>query len=178
MRRLVFNRWIKRLLVELADTSSFNLRKFAAAAQKDIPRIAEPLLLYAYDTQITEKLLDLIWDKELLASYKTALQALGKKNLSEIALGSHYVPGLSREYIKILNSYRVAYQRPETVRESKKMRWERSRTLQLEKGVSAAEIYHALKLNPGNTNAYLKHGSLDKVSLETATAIMKFLYAY
>ncbi len=176
MRRPTFSRWAKRLILELADTNSFSLRKLAASAQKENPRLAEPLLLYAYDINSTEKLLSLIWDEELRATYTRVLQALGKKNLTDIALEKLTIDGLPREYVKILNSYRVAYQKPETLCESKKMRWERSRALQLEKGISAAEIYHALGLNPGNVNAYLKHGALDKVSLDNATSIMKFLY--
>jgi hypothetical protein len=178
MRRPTFAGWIRRLILNLAHTDSFNLRKFAASAQKDTPRLVEPLLLYAYDSCRTERLLDYIWNEEIQTSYEIALRALDGKDLTTRALFERDTNGLPYEYEKHLNSFRIAYHKLNTINASKKMRWERSRTLQREKGISAAEIYRALKLNPGNVNAYLKHGSLDKVSLENATRIMNYLYEH
>ncbi|MDR1184432.1 MAG: hypothetical protein LBK67_06505 [Coriobacteriales bacterium] len=176
MRRPRFDRWARRLILELAKTESFNLRRLAASAQKDNPRLVEPLFLFAYDTDNTDRLFELLWKDEVRASYETALEALAGRSLTDIALHGCAAEELPREYCKILNSFRAAYYRPETIYESKRLRWERSRRLQLEKGVRASEVYHALGLNPGNVNAYLKHGELDKVSLENATNIMKYLY--
>ena len=178
MRRPVFERWIRRELLSLANTDSFSLRKLAASAQNDNPRLAEPLLLYAYATNQIKRLLELIYKEEVLTSYKEILALLKEKNLKVLALDKRSSEKLPKEYRKFMTSYRSAYQKPESNNKSKQLRWERSRLLQLEKGVNTAEIYHALALNAGNVNAYLKHGALDKLSLENATAVMKYLYSY
>jgi hypothetical protein len=178
MRRPTFGRWIRRLILDLANTDSFNIRKLTAAAQKDKPRLTAPLFFYAYDHGTIDKLLELIWKDDLRRTYKEVLTLLHGAELTTIALKKRDAANLPAEYLKILNSYRAAYNKNETTKASKKMRWEKSHALQLEKGVNTAEIYHALGLNAGNVNDYLKHGSLDKVSLENATSIMKFLYEY
>jgi len=176
VRRPNFERWLRRQILGLADTDSFNLRKLAALAQKEKPRLAEPLLLYAYTTGKTERLLSFVWNDELYRSYLTALEAIENTDLAGVALSGRKVGSLSREYSKFLDSYRAAYNKPESNNESKRLRWERSRALQLEKGVNTSEIYQALALNAGNVNAYMKHGALEKVSLKNATDIMKYLY--
>ncbi|MDR2714586.1 MAG: hypothetical protein LBB42_03545 [Coriobacteriales bacterium] len=178
MRRPVFARWIRRELLSLANTETFSLRKLAAAAQNDNPRLAEPLLLYAHATNKTKRLLEFIYKKEIFSSYETVLALVKERNLETLALDKHSADKLPKEYRKFLTSYRAAYQKPENNNKSKQLRWERSKALQLEKGVSTAEVYNALALNAGNVNAYLKHGALDKLSLENATAVMKYLYSY
>ena len=114
---------------------------------------------------------------ELFCFYEK-LEGFREIDLEEAALSGQYDDSLPREYGKFLTSYRVSYNRPETVKDSKCMRWERSCALQLEKGVTTADIYRALGLNAGNVNAYLKHGDTDKVSLQNAADIMNYLYQY
>ena len=178
MRRPVFSRWIKRQVLEIAGADSFNLRKLTAAAQKKTPRLIEPLFLYAFAAGHIDRLLALVYQDDVHENYERVLAILEGVDLEEAALSNRDIAGLPREYGKFLSSYRAAYNHIETTNDSKRMRWKRSRTLQLEKGVSAADIYHALGLNPGNINAYLKHGDIDKVSLQKATDIMNFLYQY
>ena len=47
--------------------------------------------------------------------------------------------------------------------------------LQAKSGLSNYRIYTDLKLNPGNLNAWLKHGNCDKVSLETARQTLRYM---
>jgi hypothetical protein len=176
MRRPVFKRWIKRQVQEIAGTETLNLRKLASAAQKDKPRLIEPLLLYAVAAGYVDRLISLIYQEEIQKSYEAVLLHLEGIDLENAALSGQLDNILPREHAKFLISYRAAYNRPETARDSKRMRWERSRILQLEKGISTAEIYRTLGFNAGNVNAYLKHGDIDKVSLQIATDIMNYLY--
>ena len=178
MRRPVFSRWIKKQVLEIADTESINLRKLAAAAQKEKPRLVEPLLLYAVAVGHVDRLIGFIYRDNVRESYEKVLAVISGIDLEEAARSGQSDDSLPREYGKFLASYRASYKWPETVKDSKRMRWERSRALQLEKGVSAAEIYRALGLNAGNVNAYLKHGDTDKISLQHATDIMDYLYEY
>ena len=50
--------------------------------------------------------------------------------------------------------------------------------LQKEKGVSTYRLYTDLSLNPGNLNAFLKHGDCSKVSLSTARRAVQHLQDY
>lgn len=178
MRRPTFSRWISKEIRHLSGNDSLNLRKLASRAQSSSPRMIEPLLLYAIETKKTQALLDLVWREDIRVSYENVLAALRDyESIQSMALSEEDFAFLPREYGKFLSSYRAAYRKPETDAESKRLRWERSRDIQLKKGISNAEIYKALGLNPGNVNAYMKHGALDKVSLQNSTDIMKYLYS-
>ena len=147
-------------------------------AQGSTPRLIEPLFLYVFEAGKIEALLAFVWREDVRASYEHMLEMLEScDSLQAVALADDSSIPLPREYSKHLTSFRAAYNKPETDAESKRMRWERSRDLQLKKGISNAEIYKALGLNPGNVNAYMKHGALDKVSLQNSTDIMKYLYS-
>lgn len=179
MRRPTFKRWIAKEIQYLSGVDSLDLVRLASLAQGTCPRIIEPLLLYAMESSKEQRLLGLIWRSDIKASYKSSLVALEEcGSLQALALGDRYPRGLPREYTKYFSSYRAAYYKPETDAASKRMRWKQSRELQLKKGVHTSEIYTELKLNPGNVNAYMKHGAVEKVSLQHATEIMRFLFAY
>ena len=47
--------------------------------------------------------------------------------------------------------------------------------LQEKYGVTNYRIYTDLRLNPGNLNAWLKHGDSDKVSLDTARKTLRYV---
>ena len=53
----------------------------------------------------------------------------------------------------------------------------RSKILRLQKAkqITNYRIYTDLKLNPGNTNAWLKHGSHEKISLNNARSILRYM---
>lgn len=169
------NRWLKRELIALSGEPKFSLRRYAALAQNDNPRLAAPLFLYCRETDSIETLYGFMYDSNLLEQYRVIEQILKEINLTEAALTENIPDALPREYAKHLASFAAAYRAPETEAESKKLRWERSRALQLEKGIPTAWIYNKLGLNPGNVNAYMKHGDTSKVSLDAATSIMKYL---
>ena len=50
--------------------------------------------------------------------------------------------------------------------------------LQEKKGVTTYRIYTDLELNPGNLNAWLKHGDGAKVSLETARITLRYMESH
>lgn len=123
--------------------------------------------------------MELVWREDVRAAYRDVLNQLESvESIEGFVLGQNKSTQLPREYRKFITSYKAAYFKPETDAASKQMRWKRSKELQLIKGVTNAEIYLTLGLNPGNTNSYMKHGEVDKVSLENATAIMKYLFSY
>ena len=141
------------------------------------PRAKEPLLLCALATGRYEKLMALMWRDDIKEEYSAVAELLQGADLSALALNGVFPEGLPREYAKRLNTFASEYRKPETQAESKRLRWEKSRQLQLQKGVSVARICNELGLNRGNVNAYMKHGDVSKMSLQNATRIMKYLLA-
>lgn len=175
MSRITFKGWLKMELFRMSGAESLDLRILATRAQKSRPRLAAPLLLYAMETNVTERLLKSIYKKDLLREYKEVILLCHDKPIAELSLEEE--EKLPWTYRKLLASWRTAKNRNESLTDSKRLRLERTRMLQKETGISNAQIYQTLDLNPGNVNAYLKHGDTSKVSLETATRIMKFLFS-
>lgn len=177
MRRPSLARWLKRHILHLTGGSAFSMRRAAAAAQGNAPRAAAPLLLLAVEEGRLASLMGFVYREDVRQSFTEAAQALEGTDLERAALSGVPIAGLTREYQKHLDSFRADYFAPETRAESKRIRLVRSRALQLEKGVPTSQVCAVLGLNRGNVNDYLKNGSLEKVSLENADAIMKYLAA-
>ena len=59
--------------------------------------------------------------------------------------------------------------------ETKRLMRKRIILLQKEKHITNYRIYTDLKLNPGNINSFLKHGDVEKISLESARRIWKYV---
>ena len=175
MRRPRLSRWLKKEVMHLAGLESFSLRKAAAVAQDGCPRAAAPLLLFALCSGRTERLLDYVWRDDVRVSFEAVATMLEGKDIESIAIAGGRIEELPREYAKHLDSYHACYHASETKAESKKLRWERSRMLLLQKGVPVAQISRDLGLNQGNLNAYLKHGDVSKLSLANADAVMRYL---
>jgi hypothetical protein len=137
--------------------------------------LRERLVLYAVATGQSARLASFLYDERMideLAAVERALQTVDLDNPDGLHRAS-----LPPRYKKALDSFRAAYHAIDTRNESKRLRWERTVRLQKEKGISNAQIYQALGINAGNVNAYLKNGDIDRVTLDTATSIMKFLFA-
>ena len=58
---------------------------------------------------------------------------------------------------------------------TKELMRKKVKRLQEKNGVTNYRIYTDLKLNPGNLNAWLKHGDSEKVSLETARMTLRYV---
>ena len=174
MRRPDFKGWVARELSYLSGESTLNLRRLAFLAQTSAPRLRERLVLYAIATGKTERLQSFLFREDLIEELDTLAQELRGKNLDDPGVFNEVQ--LPNRYKKALLSYKAAYQKIDTSNESKRLRWEKSIQLQKEKGVPNAQICRHLNLDAGNVSAYMKHGATEKLSLENATRIMKYLY--
>jgi len=174
MSRITFSGWLKLELVRMSGRKTVSIHKLAVLSQEDNPRLAEPLLLFAMETGTVPRLMSHTKDQQTEEEYRQVLAVCGDRSIT--TLNGEQRDALPWGYKKLLESWQAAEERPQHIEESKRMRLDRSLQLMREKGVSNAQVYHALNLNPGNTNAYFKHGDTSKVSLENATKIMKYLY--
>jgi hypothetical protein len=175
MRRPNFIGWVSRELKYLSGEDTLNLRRLAWLAQGKTPRLRERVVLYAIATKRGEKLRVYIYDEALLNELNAVEEKL--RNFDFNSPGTADIKGIPDRYLKAIQSYQAAYNKIDVRNSSKRMRWEKTVRLQKMKGISNADIYRRLGLDAGNTNAYLKNGDIDRVSLSTATEIMNHLIA-
>lgn len=170
MRELSFSGFLSRYVVYLSAGDSRSLRRLCAEAAENNARLREPLLLYAaftgkldyFGTQAKKAGLD--------GYYGLLLSSSGEKLKNALQNGT-----LPPEYQKVWNSYLVEKHQKDRENETVELMRQKILRLQKQNGVSSYRIYTDLRLNPGNINAWLKHGSGDKVSLDTARRVLDYV---
>jgi hypothetical protein len=175
MSRITFIGFLKLELKHLTKSNCLSIHGLALQAQTVQPRLAEPLLCYAMEIDAVERLLGYINSLELADEYKGVVALCGEQSIDE--LSPRWQEKLPWGYQKLLARWRAVAARQTSVVDSKRLRLSRIHELQEEKHISNAQIYHKLRLDKGNTNPFLKHDDVSKLSLANATKIMKYLYA-
>jgi hypothetical protein len=175
MSALTFQGWLKLQIHSLSGNGSLNLSKLVSLAEKDRPRLFPYILCYAHEIKMDERVLRRIMDDDICDDFQKALEVIGNHPFADLPETEY--EQLPWNYHKLLASWNAASHKNQSIQESKRLRWEATKRLQIEKHISNADIYNALNLNKGNTNAYLKDGDISKLSLDNATRIMKYLYA-
>lgn len=172
MRRLTLKGYLEKYIHSLSFNSTNSIFKLA----KEIPdnfRLREPLFLYALSVGKTDILLKAVKDEKLKYQYLQMAQSYTWDDML-YALESKD-DSLDREYHKIYQSYFSKRNMPETNDDTKALMYKRIRRLQISGKVSNYRIYTDLMLNPGNTNAFLKHGDTKRLSIDTIRKVLGYL---
>jgi len=172
MRKLSFKGFLARYLQELSGQSSLRLSHLARQAASENPRLRESLLLYAAVVGSTRTLLAALQEGRLKREYSRLL-SLG--NLEYLLQSDDQ--RLPDRYRKVYRSYLSVCDRQSADNHTKQLMWQKVKKLQNEKRVSNYRVYTDLQLNPGNANAFLKHGDTSKLSLNTAREVLHYLEA-
>ena len=173
MRALTFSGFLAQYVKQLAAEETTSLYKLAAEAGSNNPRLREPLLLYAVYTQKERVLLQATKEPNLRMEYQRMVTLYSADMVTE--LFGQASPKLPAEYHEVWRSYQSRRSRGQADEHTKELMRQKVKRLQAQKGVTNYRIYTDLKLNPGNLNAWLKHGDADKVSLETARRTLRYL---
>lgn len=173
MRELTFAGFLKRYVRELSAGDTNSLYSLAGEAGHDNPRLREPLFLYAMFTGKEDVLLKAAKDESLRNAYRRMLEGYDKEDIRRALEADD--PALGEAYRKVWRSYRGQKNRRETDDETKALMRKRILAMQKEMNVSNYRIYTDLGLNPGNLNAWLKHGESGKVSLSTARRALAYM---
>ncbi len=173
MRELTFKGFLKSYVRSLSKAETNSLYKLVKEAADKNPRLREPLLLYAKFTDSTDVLLRAAQKTALYSEYKNLANRYDKVGF-EAAIQDASSP-LSEEYKKVWTSYLSKKNRQQNDNHTKELMRDTVVKLQGAKGVSNYRLYADLGLNPGNFNAWLKHGDPNKVSLDTARRTVKYL---
>lgn len=176
MRELTFRGFLTQYVRQLSEQETNSLYKLAAEAGSSNPRLREPLLLYALYSQKQDVLLQATKAPVLREEYHRLVSLYTADEMTE--LFEQASPVLPFEYHKVWKSYQSRKNRAQVDDHTKELMRQKVRRLQEKNGVTNYRIYTDLKLNPGNLNAWLKHGDSDKVSLETARRTLRYVEAY
>ena len=172
MRELTFKGFLTQYVRQLSQADTNSLYKLAAEAATDNPRLREPLFLYALYSDKLAVLLQATKDAALRNAYKEMVQYTVEQMTVLLENGSST---LSNEYHKVWRSYLSQKNRGQADNHTKELMRQKVKRLQAKHGVSNYRIYTDLHLNPGNLNAWLKHGHSDKVSLDTARRTLRYV---
>jgi len=173
MRQLTFKGFLKRYLKILSGHNGINLRLLLVHAESTNVRLREPLFLYMMAVGKKQQFLEFAYGKEVFSELINVANAYDWQSLNH-ALESNDA-NLPIQLQKVHDSYRVKRDWKEGENHSKFLMWNRITALKKEKGISNYRIYKDLELNPGNINAYLKHGDPSKLSLATARRTLEYL---
>ena len=173
MRELTFKGFLAQYVKRLSKFDTNSLYKLAEEASSDNPRLKEPLLLFALYSGKQTVLLQATKDQNLLAEYQEMVSLYSADQMTR--LFEDNVSVLPNEYHKVWRSFQSQKNRGQSDAHTKELMRLKVKRLQEQCGVSNYRIYTDLKLNPGNVNAWLKHGVVDKVSLETARRTLRYV---
>lgn len=175
MRELTFTGYLTKYVRALSSYDTGSLYKLAAEAAKDNPRLREPLLLYALFSDNADVLLRASKDKNLHSAYHDMLSQYSKEDMYTALQQED--SKLPVEYQKVWASYLSLKNRHQGENETKALMRNRVLKLQQATKITNYRIYKELGLNPGNVNAWLKHGASEKVSLGTARKVLHYIEA-
>jgi len=170
MRRLTFKGFLARYLRELSGQRSLRIPLLVALAEKENPRLREPLFLYAAITGRTDRLMAEVENEALRAEYE---KVLPEGDIEELL--KHESQRLPERYRKVFQSYKSIVGQTATENKTKLLMWQKTKKLQGEKQLSNYRVYTDLQLNPGNANRFLKHGDTSKVSLDVARRMLRYV---
>lgn len=173
MRELTFKGFLTQYVKQLSQQGTGSLYKLAAEAGNDNPKLREPLLLYAMYAEKQDVLLMATKEASLHEHYAGIVSRYSKEQMT--ALLEEGSPLLAEEYHKVWRSYMSRKNRLQADNHTKELMRKKVKRLQEKTGVTNYRIYTDLKLNPGNLNAWLKHGDGDKVSLDTARMTLRYV---
>ncbi|MCF0121432.1 MAG: transcriptional regulator [Oscillospiraceae bacterium] len=173
MRELTFKGFLTRYVRQLAQRETNSIYQLAAEAGGSNPRLREPLLLYAVFTQKQDVLLRATKEPVLREAYRQLVTLYTAEEMTHLL--EQASPVLPEAYHKVWRSYRSRKNRGQADEHTKELMRQRVKRLQEKNGITNYRIYTDLNLNPGNLNAWLKHGTGDKVSLETARKTLRYV---
>ena len=173
MRQLSFPGFTKRYVASLSQAGTTAIYPLTREAASENPRLREPLLLYALSNGQEKVLMAAAKNTPLAEAYGSLLQKYDYASM--LSSLREQDPTLPQEYRKVWSSYLSVSGKGDRDRRVKALLREKIMQAKQEKGVSTYRICQDIGLNNSNINSWLKNGSDDKVSLDTARRVYDYL---
>lgn len=174
MRKLTFAGFTKRYVKSLSLSGTTAIYPLVQEAEKQNPRLREPLFLYALSNRKEKTLLIAAKNSSCLKGYQDLLNKYGNSSKLLEAIKDQS-PDIPIEYQKVWTSYLAVARKLERDREVKELMRARISAIQKEKSISTYRMSKDLGLNNANVNSWLKNGEPNKVSLDSARKILSHL---
>lgn len=172
MRKLSLKSYLEKQMVTLSGLNSKSLYRFSALSENNA-RLKNTVVLYLM-LFVKEDLKQHLLNKyPYLRSGCEKLDGITQDNVE-----SFLADDTLSEYRTIYENYLNTIGAHDNENRIKQMMYQRIVLLQKKKGISNYAVYKALKLNPGNANAFLKNGDVSKLSLDTVRRILGFVNQY
>lgn len=173
MRELTFRGYLEDYVKQLSEQNTTGIYKLLRETEAGNLRLKEPVFLYALFSGKTDLLLRAAKGTQLEKHYLEMTCCYTEETMQRALCND--ADCLSWEYRKVWKSYQSRKNHLQTDQFTKELMRKKLKRLQEQKKVSNYRIYTDLKLNPGNFNAWMKHGTGEKVSLQTARAALNYL---
>ena len=172
MRKLSLKSYLEKQMVTLSGLNSKSLYRFSAQSEKNA-RLKDTVVLHIM-LFVKEDL-----KRHLLKKYPYLSPGCEKlSGITQDNAESFLANDSLSQYRTIYDNYLNTIGTHDNENRIKRMMYQRIVRLQREKGISNYAVYKALKLNPGNANAFLKNGDVSKLSLDTVRRILEFVNQY
>ena len=172
MQKLTLQGYLSGYVRYLSGLDTNNISKLANQAQTNY-RLREPLFLYAYCTDKIDLLLTYTKGTELGDRFS---YIRSKFSFPEVLYALETNSNLLDErYHKCYRSYVCRRDMSKTYDRKKQLMHKKIKNLQSSKNVTTYRIYTDLNLNGPNTNAFVKHGYVNKLSLDDVRMVLNYL---
>lgn len=170
--RLTFKGFLLAYCQELSGLQTSSLKKLAACAASEAPRVAEPLFLYALEIDR----LDFLLVHSSGTWMEAGFRALAQKSEPYRGDAQRFLEEceVPERYAQVLDAYRSRTGAVEADRRVIALMRDKTNEALADKGITTYRLCKDLGLNMGNVYAYLGRGDLGKVSRDTARRIMEY----
>ncbi len=168
MRQLTLGGFLDKYIRELSGLERIDMAKMAKMADHELPRIKEPLVVYASLKRSPETVRKLFGNTSLLHDYITYFASC--KNMNE-----DYFLTLPENYKKLYRSYLSVRDQKETEKRIKELYRDNILKLQNSARITDYKICKSLNINHGNLHSFLYQGKFENISLDNVRKIYDLL---
>ena len=164
MRQLTFSGFLDRYIRELSGLDRIDIAKMAVMADGQMPRIKEPLVVYASLKRSPQTIRKLFGNTSLKDDYNSFFALCD--NYDE-----NYFMSLPENYKKLYKSYLSVRDQKENKKRIKQLYRDNILKLRNSSGITDYKICKTLNINHGNLHSFLYQGRCENISLENVRKI-------
>ena len=168
MRELSFGGFLDRYIRELSGFERIDIAKMAHAADTTMPRLKEPLVVYASLKRPKATVKKLFSNTTLSKEYESYFS-------NQFDDSEEFFSKLPDNYKKLYRSYLSVKGKNDTEKQIKTLYRERILQLKENRSITDYRICKTFGINNGNFHAFLYQGKTESISLDRIRSIYDYL---